>query len=123
MKALTLRPQWAWLVVNGHKDIENRSWRTHIRGRVWVHAGSTAVSAAEYHAFVGICRQRRIKPYPAREEFKTGGIVGSVEVVDCVTKSRSFWFGGEYGFVLKNARLNRFRGMKGRLGLYEVRNF
>ena len=38
MKALTLRPQWAWFVVNGHKDIENRSWPTRLRGRIWVHA-------------------------------------------------------------------------------------
>ncbi len=26
--ALTLRPHWAWFVVNGYKDIENRSWRS-----------------------------------------------------------------------------------------------
>ena len=30
MKALTLRPHWAWLAVNGYKDIENRSWPTRL---------------------------------------------------------------------------------------------
>ena len=43
MKALTLRPTWAWLVVNGDKAIENRSWPTRLRVRVWVHASSSLV--------------------------------------------------------------------------------
>jgi hypothetical protein len=37
MKALALRPHWAWFAVNGYKDIENRSWATRLRGRIWIH--------------------------------------------------------------------------------------
>lgn len=121
MKALTLRPSWAWLVVNGYKDIENRSWATRLRGRIWIHASSSPVTRAEYENFIAICRYRRIKQIPAREAFQTGGIVGSVEIVDCVTKSRSYWFGGDYGFVLKNARCAQFKPMKGKLGFFEVK--
>jgi hypothetical protein len=33
LRALSLRQPWAWLVANGYKDIENRSWRTNHRGR------------------------------------------------------------------------------------------
>ena len=113
MKALTLRPHWAWLVVNGHKDIENRSWPTRLRGRIWIHASSKRVTKVEYAHFLAICRERRIKRFPQRQDFKTGGIVGSVEIVDCVTASRSCWFSGEYGFVLKNARKTPFKPMKG----------
>ena len=120
MKALTLRPQWAWFVVNSYKDIENRSWRTPVRGRVWIHASSSRVTRAEYTEFVAICRKRRIKKFPEREGFQIGGIVGSVEIVDCVDHSRSFWFGGEYGFVLKNARRTRFKPMKGKLGFFDA---
>jgi hypothetical protein len=120
MKALTLRPNWAWLVVNGHKDIENRSWPTRLRGRIWIHASSSPVAKAEYQRFMSICRERRIKKFPRREDIKFGGIVGSVEIVDCVTKSRSCWFGGEYGFVLKNARRTRFKPMKGKLGFFDA---
>ena len=39
MRALSIRQPWAWLIVNGHKDIENRSWRTKYRGPFLVHAG------------------------------------------------------------------------------------
>ena len=119
MKALTLRPQWAWLVVNGHKDIENRSWRTRLRGRIWIHASCNRVTRAEYEEFTGICRKRRIKQFPERDGFQTGGIVGSVEIVDCVDQSRSFWFSGEHGFVLKSARKTRFKPMKGKLGFFD----
>jgi hypothetical protein len=121
MKALTLRPSWAWLVVSGYKDIENRSWATRLRGRIWIHASSSPVTRAEYENFVAICRYRRIKQFPAREALQRGGIVGSVEIVDCVTRSRSYWFSGDYGFVLSNARRTQFKPMKGMLGFFEVK--
>ncbi len=31
-RALSLKQPWAWLVVKGYKDIENRSWSTNHRG-------------------------------------------------------------------------------------------
>ena len=36
--ALSIRQPWAWLIVNGYKDIENRDWPTKFRGRMLVHA-------------------------------------------------------------------------------------
>lgn len=120
MKALTLRPHWAWFVVNGHKDIENRSWQTRLCGRIWIHASSSRVTRAEYEHFIAICRRRRIKQFPQRDGFQIGGIVGSVEIVASVERSRLFWFGGPYGFVLKHARNTRFKRMKGKLGFFEA---
>ena len=38
MKALSIRQPWAHLILHGGKDIENRDWRTSVRGRVLVHA-------------------------------------------------------------------------------------
>ena len=120
MKALTLRPTWAWFVVNGYKDIENRSWPTRLRGRIWIHASSSRVTRAEYEGFLSTCREQGIIDFPSREEFQTGGIVGSVEIVECVNSSSSLWFVGPYGFVLKNAQNTLFKPMKGRLGFFDV---
>lgn len=120
MKALTLRPTWAWFVVNGYKDIENRSWPTRQRGRIWIHASSSRVTRAEYERFLSTCREQGIIDFPSREEFQTGGIVGSVEIVECVNNSSSLWFVGPYGFVLKNAQNTLFKPMKGRLGFFDV---
>ena len=39
MKTLSVRQPWAWLIVYGGKDIENRSWRTPYRGPLLIHAG------------------------------------------------------------------------------------
>jgi hypothetical protein len=38
VKALSIRQPWAWLIANGHKDIENRSWNTNYRGAFLIHA-------------------------------------------------------------------------------------
>jgi hypothetical protein len=120
LKAITLHPHWAWLIVNGHKDIENRSWPTKHRGKILIHAGLHKITKAEYEDFVKWCRNRSIKKFPAINNFKSGGIVGSVEIVDCVTKSRSPWFSGVYGFVLNKARKLPFKPMTGKLGIWET---
>lgn len=39
MRAISIMQPWAWLIVNGHKSIENRSWRCHVRGPILIHAG------------------------------------------------------------------------------------
>ena len=49
-----------------------------------------------------------------------GGIIGSVEIVDCVTESKSPWFFGRYGFVLRNPVALPFRPFKGMLGFFDV---
>jgi hypothetical protein len=40
MKILSVRQPWASLIVNGFKDVENRTWPTRYRGRILVHARS-----------------------------------------------------------------------------------
>lgn len=38
MKALSIRPPWADLILSGQKDIENRTWRTNYRGPLLIHS-------------------------------------------------------------------------------------
>jgi len=40
MKALSLRPAWAWAVIHAGKDVENRAWYTQYRGSLAIHASS-----------------------------------------------------------------------------------
>ena len=118
MKAISIRQPWAWLIVNGHKDIENRSWKTFLRGTVLVHAskGMTRDDYATAHAHAddqGIT-------LPAFEELERGGIVGQATITDCVDQDASPWFFGEYGFVLKDAKPLPFQPYKGALGFFNV---
>jgi len=59
-------------------------------------------------------------PTPVREDILLGGIVGRADLVDVVEKSRSKWFGGPLGWVLKNAKPLPFYPLKGQLGLREA---
>jgi hypothetical protein len=113
MKILVVRQPWAWLIVHGYKDIENRSWRTHYRGPLLIQAAACEPSDEALAA----ARRRRVK-LPA--QFDTGGIVGMVKVVDCVEASRSKWFEGPLGWVLADACPLPFVFHKGRLGLFEA---
>lgn len=103
MKAITVRQPWAWAIINAGKNIENRSWNTHFRGTVAIHA-AVGMTRNEYEqGCESIKSKRRIK-IPAYEELERGAIIGTVEIVDCVQDSDSRWFGGEYGFVLSRPK-------------------
>jgi hypothetical protein len=57
---------------------------------------------------------------PQRHELQLGGLVGECEMVDCIAKSDSPWFGGPFGFCLTNAKPILFRKLRGRLSLFNV---
>jgi hypothetical protein len=120
MKALSIMQPWAWLIVNGHKNIENRSWSTKFRGPVLIHAGRAEDVEASHdlqsgrHPVTG-----EVQPVMDRE-WKRGGIVGYAEIDDCVSDSDSEWFVGKFGFVMINARPLAFQPMRGQLGFFDV---
>lgn len=119
MTALSIRQPWAWLIVNGYKSIENRSWAARFRGRLLIHAGK-AMTADEWFDAFGFARSiiPRI-PFPHYSDFQRGGIVGEAELVDCVSESSDPWFAGPYGFVLKNQKALPFRPCRGALGFFQ----
>jgi len=114
-RALTVRQPWAFLILRPDvpesgrarlrelglvKDVENRTWGTRVRGRVWVHAGR------EWDGGETVARNRlaRWMGVTVPSELPLGAIVGSVEIVDCVREMDSPWFGGPFGFVLADPR-------------------
>lgn len=120
--ALSLRQPWAFLVVNGFKDVENRSWRSDFRGTIYVHA-SAAMSRKEYAACLrGVNEIRPWLIMPAFHLLERGGIIGTVDIVDCVDAHHSRWFTGPHAFVLANARETGFAKCKGALGFFNPSN-
>lgn len=117
--ALSIRQPWAWLIVAGLKDIENRDWRTKHRGPVLIHASLTMDKQCHgsliggHHPVTGdTWTGQHGNPYPV------GGIVGVADIVDCVSESDSPWFVGDYGFVLANARPLPFMPLRGQLNIF-----
>ena len=125
MLCLSIRQPWAYMILNCGKDVENRTWSTKVRGRVLIHAskGMTADEWSDAWWFaLGIESDTGIKgsgmTVTNYQDVKRGGIVGSVEIVDCVTRSDSPWFGGPYGFVLRDPQPLPFMPCRGALGFF-----
>ncbi len=123
--ALTVRQPWALFILSPRigKDIENRTWPTRLRGRVWIHSskGTTQreiADAINFAEMTGTVDPEALS-MPADSEF--GAILGSVEIVDCVQRSDSPWFVGPNGFALRNpVRLVRPVQCRGALSFWRV---
>lgn len=123
MKAISIRQPWAWLIVNGYKDIENRTWNTKYRGPVLIHA-SKGMTIDQYQAGWEICNSlpplRRVS-IPPFDKLERGGIVGYAYITGTTRDSDSPWFFGPVGFQLTAAKPLPFLPMKGRLSFFETK--
>ena len=121
MKCLSIRQPWAYLIMHHGKDIENRTWATTTRGRILIHA-SKGMTRQEYEDALDFayleCLASGLQCEP--DALLRGGIIGSVEIVDCVTRSYSPWFQGPYGFVLRDPIALPFIPFRGALGFFNV---
>jgi hypothetical protein len=72
MRALTVRQPWAWAIIHGGKDVENRSWTNrYATGLIAIHAG------------VGLDSLDSCRAAPEdrnRRNSCTGAIIGVVEI-------------------------------------------
>lgn len=114
MKAISIQQPWAWLIVNGFKDIENRDWPTRFRGRISIHAGKKF----DKEGYEWVKSEFPEIPLPAPHEFDRGGLVGAATIIDCVTESSSPWFFGQYGFVIADATPSPLAHCRGQLGIF-----
>lgn len=120
MKALSIHQPWAWLIVNGYKTIENRSWNTKYRGPVLIHA-SKNVRTRDYCNAVNLLHRECLGiSLPNIDSLEHSGIVGIATITDCVTQSDSPFFFGPKGFVLVDAKPLSFLPLKGRLSFFET---
>jgi hypothetical protein len=101
MKVITDKQPWAFLIVEGIKDIENRTWKCpekYIGQRVLIHAGlDISLTNMFPTSFMSIDQCARI--IQPDVDYKLidskwricGAIIGSVEIVDCVINHPSIW--------------------------------
>ena len=98
-RILTVSQPWASLLVDGGKDVENRTWRTNYRGPVLIQAGvrhdafwRDAPSGS--HA-AAVLAGRFVARNPIAHEDVRGAIIGIVTILRCeegsVYGSRSPW--------------------------------
>jgi hypothetical protein len=130
MLALSIRQPWAWMILHGGKDVENRDWPTKVRGRILIHAAKTMTKKEWDHAWwfsydwwLSYDTGAPLKADETEltyENIQLGGIIGSVEIYACVTHSHSHWFMGKYGFLLRDPRPLPFTPWRDHLGFLDV---
>ena len=97
---LSVRQPYAWAIIEGIKDVENRAWSTNIQGRIFIHAGK---NRDELEWGIDNLKKHRVKNIPEAEDLIFGAIIGSVEIVEGVQRSGSPWHAsGKWGFILRN---------------------
>lgn len=131
MKALSIKPPYAFLIAKGIKDIENRTWRTHFRGKIYIHASAKIVDV-EFSILQTANLYTENIWYPgvgfSTEMKVVSAIIGEVEIVDCVQNHHSVWaetsIKGEkpiWNWVLANPVLYEkpILNVKGKLSFWE----
>ena len=121
MKTISVKQPWSYLICSGIKDVENRSWKTNVRGRVLIHS-SKKISKS----IISIEQKNHIL-FDINKKMKFGSIIGSVEIVDCIINSNSIWAEkGTYHWILKNPILfdAPIENIKGKLNFwnYDIDN-
>jgi len=147
VKALSIRRPWAYFIIYGIpygvsvdngdgssriedsgkvilKDVENRSWpvRLALPQRIVVHVGKRVEPIED--AMPLVVGKLRIPAMGVILSYSTllprGALIGEVDLVECVTESKSPWFVGPYGFVLANpVPYEKPIPCRGRLGFFE----
>ena len=102
------------------KDVENRSRRSNYRGELFIHATKT-----HYQEDYEWCFQLAYKLGFAMSEipndYKLGGIVGSVQMIDCLPVHKSpFYIDGNFAYVMENPLPIKFTPIRGFVGIFKV---
>lgn len=131
MKALSIRQPWAWLIIHGGKDIENRVWNTKHRGVFLIHAakgmkGADFDAAWEFTRDIDQNLAWRLLDQKHGAGFERGGIIGAANLYTVIHPLRPIempqrlpWHMPEqFGFVLGDQRPLPFLPCKGALGFW-----
>ncbi len=129
MKAITLHQPWAWLIAEGLKRYETRSWPTRYRGPLAIHAGKRPVRVRELHHYIVDVLEERshtdLSPLPF------GAVICIVDLVDCIPTDKlqrgmgslQWAFGnfapGRFAWKLENVRKIEPVVINGARGLWE----
>ena len=119
-KALTIKQPWAALIMLGIKDIENRTWKTDYRGRLFIHSSKKS----DKIDLPDILMPSDISIQLTQLIHVNGCIIGEVQLIECISPDEFFksdWHEpGCWGWYLENPKLiNPPIQCKGKQGLWD----
>lgn len=83
--SVPVRQPWAWAILHGGKDIENRSRPVRLRGTIALHAAARPPREEEIAEVERLCGRRVPRDLPL------GAVIGTVDIVDSREDSDSEW--------------------------------
>ena len=123
MYALSIKQPWAWCLLYGGKDIENRTWKLPTRFHdfsVLLHTGKKPDSLEAFGEAQEYLNKTNGKVIPNLEDLPLGCLLGVVRFSKCVEESSSMWFTGPFGWVVSCVKpFNKVIECKGKLGFWE----
>ena len=81
LRAVSVRQPWAWSLLFGGKDVENRSRPTGYRGWLLIHASKGRPHPSEAGAVAELLGRPDLVPFLM--EVRCGAIVGAIRLADC----------------------------------------
>ncbi len=102
MKAVSIKQPWAQLIALGIKPIENRTWPTKFRGRIYIHASGKPVpfngmdngmkfTQDQLRDVFKLCPVRDGRYADIMSKYPLSAIIGEVDIIDCVLGHESVW--------------------------------
>lgn len=115
MKALSIKQPWASLIISGLKPVENRTSK-------WNHKGPLAIHASKMFDknYDKSILSLGLGDIIEKSKKLTGGFIGSVNMIDCVTEHDSLFFSGPYGYVFENPKKCDLVPYKGQQGVFNI---
>lgn len=105
MKALSIKQPWASLIAHGIKNIENRTWKTNFRGRIYIHV-SAKMSEVDFttEQTSELIKSGLYIPDKGfdKKKFEVSAIIGEVDIIDCVINHPSIWAEKTAGVLVGN---------------------
>jgi hypothetical protein len=133
MKTLSIKQPWASLIAHGIKDIENRTWKTNFRGRIYIHASASWDIRSNSNDVRDLLNWEQRRAIPSNvdhkfidrgvivkdEEMPLSAIIGEVDIVDCVINHESIWAEKDPNIYLNGKKVNVYNWVLGNAVLYD----
>ncbi len=131
INTLSVQQPYALLEVMGVKDVENRTWKTDFRGRLYIHACSYKSANNIKYALTPeqkeiVNRNLLIYSFLEDKELMYSAIIGHVDLVDIVEDSKSVWaLKDHYHWILANPVLfeDPIINVKGQLNFWDCSRY
>ena len=133
--AISFKQPWASLICIGLKDVENRTWQTDYRGRLFIVASSSNVLPQFDQGLIrkpiveAIKEQQRKNNFPLLGNLPQSAVIGYVDLVECTgDEVDSIWSDGSLedgnvNWILENAYIfdePQLVGIKAKYFLFEI---